>query len=320
MSRRIIHDPNRDGIDRRGFLECMAWAGAGVLYTMAGGVLRSQTIAPATLNPGGPRGEFTFVQISDSHIGFKHEPNKDVTATLQEAVERINALPERPDFIIHTGDITDLSEPSQFDTADQIMRSAKAGALFHVPGEHDVLTDDGKGYLERYGRKTKGGWYSFDHKGVHLIGLVNVLNLKPGGSGLLGDDQLAWLQNDVSGLSASTPIVLFAHRPLWPIYPEWGWATDDSAQAIGYLKRFGSVTVLNGHIHQVMQKVEGNVTFHTAMSTAFPQPQPGTAPAPGPLKVPAEKLRSLLGLSGVSCTRGQNSLAIIDSTLAGQTT
>ncbi len=317
MSSRITHNHTRDGIDRRGFLECMAWVGTGVLYTMSGGILKSEAIGRAVPKAGTRSGEFTFAQISDSHIGFKHEPNADVTATLVESVARINALPDRPDFIIHTGDLTHLSAPSEFDTVEQVMKSARANRVFYVPGEHDVLTDDGKSYLDRYGKETiGGGWYSFDHKGVHFVGLVNVLNLKAGGLGLLGSDQLAWLENDVSGLPSSAPIVVFAHMPLWSIYPEWGWGTDDASQAIGYLKRFGSVTVLNGHIHQIMQKVEGNVTFHTAMSTAFPQPPPGGAPGPGPLKVPADRLRSLLGLTDVNYVQGKNALAVIDSTLA----
>ncbi len=318
MSHRITHNHNRDGIDRRGFLECMAWVGTGVLYTMSGGVLRSGTIGSAVAESRGMTGGFTFAQISDSHIGFKHEANNDVIATLEAAVARINALPDRPDFVIHTGDISHLSASSEFDTADQVMRSVRTNRIFYVPGEHDVLTDDGQSYLERYGNETRGdGWYSFDHKGVHFIGLVNVLNLKAGGLGLLGTNQLAWLQRDVAGLSSSVPIVVFAHMPLWSIYPEWGWGTDDAAQALGYLRRFGSVTVLNGHIHQIMQKVEGNVTFHTAMSTAFPQPQPGTAPGPGPLKVSAEKLRTLLGLTDVNYVQGKSTLAVMESTLAG---
>jgi len=323
MSRRIVHDHNHDGIDRRGFLECMAWVGTGVLYTMAGGILRSETIGSPALDAGrrvDPResgGGFTFAQISDSHIGFKREPNTDVTATLQEAIARINALPETPDFVIHTGDITHLSAPSEFDTVDQTLKGLKPKQVFYVPGEHDVLADEGKSYLERYGKGTMGdGWLSFDHKGVHFIGLVNVLNMKAGGLGLLGSDQLEWLEKDLEGLPGSTPIVVFAHIPLWTIYPDWGWGTDDSEQALGYLRRFGSVTVLNGHIHQTMQKIEGNITFHTATSTAFPQPRPGAAPGPGPLKVPQEQLRSLLGLTTVRYVQGSSSLAIIDSTLA----
>jgi hypothetical protein len=122
----------------------------------------------------------------------------------------------------------------------------------------------------------------------------------------------------VKHLKHSTPIVLLAHIPLWSVYPEWGWGTEDSVQALGYLKKFGSVTVLNGHIHQTMQKVEGKVTFHTAMSTAFPQPAPGTAPSAGPMKVPDDKLRSVLGITDVNMIHGKHSLAIIDSTLSEQ--
>jgi 3',5'-cyclic-AMP phosphodiesterase len=308
-------------LERRNFLKCMAWAGAGVVWVMSGGVLTSCQLVPGA----GRKGVFSFVQISDSHIGFNKEPNQDVTKTFQEAVNKINALEDQPAFLIHTGDITHLSKPEQFDTASQVLKSAKASQVYYVPGEHDVFTDDGKLYLERFGRGTQGnGWQSFDYRGVHFIGLINVLNLKQGsgtglggsGFGQLGNDQLEWLEKDVKGLSSSTPIVVFAHIPLWTIYPEWGWGTDDSAQALSYLKRFGSVTVLNGHIHQILQKVEGNVTFHTARSTAFPQPAPGTAPAPGPIKdVPADRLRSVLGLTDVSYVTNGSPLALVDSTL-----
>ena len=175
-----------------------------------------------------------------------------------------------------------------------------------MPGEHDVI-GDGSEYLKRFGKGTKGeGWYSFDHHGVHFIGLVNVASQGTDkGLGILGSEQLEWLKADVAGLAASTPIVVFGHVPLWAVYPQWGWGTQDGEQALGYLKRFGSVTVLNGHIHQIAQKVEGNMTFHTARSTGFPQPAPGQAPAPGPLKnVPAEKLRTMLGLTKRELRRG----------------
>ncbi len=210
-------------------------------------------------------------------------------------MDKINALPTPPDFLLHTGDVSHLSKTEQFDTVDQVLKSARVKDVFFVPGEHDVLDDNGKSYLERYGKSAQGsGWYSFDKKGVHFIALVNVMNLKAGGLGSLGSEQLAWMEKDVKHLKHSTPIVVFAHIPLWSVYPEWGWGTDDSAQALAYLKKFGSVTVLNGHIHQTMQKIEGNVTFHTAMSTAFPQPQPGKADSPGPMKVPADQLRAFL--------------------------
>ena len=314
----ILHNHNNDGVDRRGFLKCMAWAGTGALFVMKGGILRSYSLSnPSALREDVPAGDLSFIQISDSHMGFNKAANPDVVATLRVAVDRINSAPRQPAFLLHTGDITHLSKPTEFDTVDQVLKSAKANQVFYVPGEHDVLGDDGKQYLERYGKGTKGGgWYSFDQKGVHFIGLVNVLNLKAGGLGSLGSEQLEWLQDDVKGLSASTPIVVFAHMPLWAIYPDWGWGTDDSAQALSYMKRFGSVTVLNGHIHQTMQKVEGNITFHTATSTAFPQPHPGAAPSPGPMKVPAEQLRSLLGLTSVGYVQVQHSLAIVDSSLA----
>jgi plastocyanin len=268
-------------------------------------------------------GDLFFVQISDSHIGFNKAANADVTATMQAAIAKINALPTAPAFLLHTGDISQLAKASEFDTADQVLRESRTKDVFFVPGEHDVGTDDGRSYLERYGKKTQrtggtGGWYSFDHSGVHFIGLVNVFNLKAGGLGTLGAEQLAWLEKDVKHLASSTPIVVFAHVPLWSVYPAWGWGTDDGARALAYLKRFGSVTVLNGHIHQTMQKVEGNVTFHTALSTAFPQPRPGTAPAPGPMVVPANQLRDVLGIRQVRYIAQHKHLAIVDETLSGE--
>lgn len=311
----LLFDHNHDGVNRRGFLKCMAWAGTGALCVLQGGVLKSFSLSDASYQHA--KGDFSFVQISDSHMGFNKPANTDVIATLQAAIAKINALPAAPEFMLHTGDITHLSKSSEFDQVQQILKSAKPKDIFFVPGEHDVLEDDGQQYRERFGKDAKGsGWYSFDKKGVHFVGLVNVMNLKAGGMGSLGPDQLAWLQDDVSHLSKSTPIVVFAHMPLWNIYPEWGWGTDDSAQALAYLKGFGSVTVLNGHIHQTMQKVEGNITFHTAASTAFPQPKPGAADSAGPMKVPADQLRSVLGVTDVNYKRGTHALAVIDSTLA----
>jgi len=312
----ILFDHNHDGIDRRGFLKCMAWAGTGALCVLEAGVLKSYGLGDPSRLEKAAKGELSFVQISDSHMGFNKPANPDVIATLKAAVAKINALPVPPEFILHTGDISHLSRPEEFDTVDQILQSASAKDVFFVPGEHDVLEDDGKQYRERYGKNTKGdGWYSFDKKGVHFIGLVNVINLKAGGLGTLGAAQLEWLKEDTHHLSKSTPVVVFAHIPLWSVYPDWGWGTQDSAQALSYFKRFGSVTVLNGHIHQTMQKVEGNVTFHTAASTAFPEPRPGDAPSPGPMKVPPEQLRGLLGVTDVNYVRTRHALALIDSTL-----
>lgn len=314
----IVHDHNKDGLDRRGFLECMAWAGTGMLWTVAGGVLGS-ALLPARAGAQNTigKGSFSFVQISDSHIGFnKAGINTDVAGTLKEAIARINALPTPPDFILHTGDLTHLAAADEFDALEQLLKSVKTQQIFYVPGEHDVTGDNGQLYLQRFGKNTKGqGWHSFDFNGVHFIGLVNVVDIQQNGLGALGNDQLEWLEDDLKGYSSDTPIVVFAHIPLWSVYPKWGWGTDDGAQALGYLKRFGSVTVLNGHIHQTMKKVEGRVTFHTAMSTAFPQPEPGQAPKPGPMKVDAGKLRDYLGITDVNYTEGKSSLAVVDSTL-----
>jgi hypothetical protein len=305
----------RDDVDRRSALECMIWAGTGMLWTIASGVPRSSLLGISEAKAQAASG-LTFLQISDSHIGFKQAPNPNPLATLGEAIAKVGALPQKPAFIIHTGDITHLSRPEEFDNADQVITTAKL-ETFYVPGEHDVIDENpGTAYMERYSKRTnnaKGtGWYSFDNSGVHFVGLVNVANLKAGGMGSLGADQLAWLADDLKGKSASTPIVLFAHIPFWTVYAEWGWGTEDSAQALDLVKRFGSVTVLNGHIHQIMQKVEGTVTFHTARSTAFPMPAPGTAPGPGPMKVPDGKLRGVLGINTVEVRQGTQPLAITD--------
>lgn len=307
----ITRNTQHDGIDRRGFLNCMAWAGTSLLYSMTGGVARSQTVGA-----GHHDGGFHFVQISDSHVGFNKPANTDVIGTLRQAIAKINALDPKPAFLIHTGDISHLSKPEEFDAVDSILQTARVDRVFFVPGEHDVLDGTGKSYLERYGKQTQGdGWYSFDSNGVHFVGLVNVLNLKAGGLGSLGSTQLEWLKKDLDARSNSTPIVVFAHVPLWTVYQDWGWGTDDGIAALALLKRFGSVSILNGHIHQNVQKIEGNIVFHTACSTAFPQPKPGSAPAPGPMMVPSDRLRSVLGLTEVRYVRGQSSLAIMDSNL-----
>ncbi len=322
MNDLILHNDHHDGIDRRGFLKCMAWTGTGVLWSVSSGLLTSRLLGQTT---GGaalpaPVGELHFVQISDSHIGFnKPAINQDVTATFRETIARINALPQAPEFLLHTGDLSHLAEADEFDTLEQLLRDCKTKQVFYVPGEHDILSDNGAQYLERFGKGSLGaGWHSFDQKGVHFIGLVNVANISEGGLGTIGAAQLDWLAKDLAPLSADTPIVVYAHIPLWSIYPKWGWGTDDAEQALKLLKRFGSVTVLNGHIHQALQKIEGNITFHTARSTAFPQPAPGAAPKPGPMKVEAARLRSFLGLTKVSYVETATPLAIVDSTLAEQ--
>jgi 3',5'-cyclic-AMP phosphodiesterase len=302
-------------LNRRGVLQCLAWAGTGLVWSVSGGVPSALGLGEAHAVEAQKAADFTFVQISDSHIGFKGEANPDPNATLQQALDRLAKLPKKPAFMLHTGDVTHLSKPEEFDTADQILKSAKLDAHY-VPGEHDVIGDDGKQFFGRFAKEAApGGWYSFDHGGVHFVALINVMGFKPGAGGSLGDDQLAWLEEDLKPRGASTPIVVMAHMPLWPIYPQWGWATDDAAQALGLMKRFGSVTVLNGHIHQVVQKVEGNVSFRTAMSTAFPQPPAGEGKGPGPMKVEPDKLKTVLGVRQIDYAPATG-LAVSDSTLA----
>jgi hypothetical protein len=310
--------PSDDGIDRRDMLKCMAWVGTGLIWAMNGGVSTSRVFGRQ--EDAGAKPTFTFIQISDSHLGFARDPNKDVAATLKQTISRINALPEPPAFVLHTGDLTHFAKPEEFDAVAGLLSEVKTGKVFYVPGEHDFDGDGNGEYLKRYGRGTMGtGWHSFDHGGVHFIGLVNVANSKSGsggGLGVIGRDQLLWLEKDVAGLKDSTPVVVFAHVPLWAVYEKWGWGTRDGEQALNLLKRFGSVTVLNGHIHQVLQKVEGQVTFHTARSTAFPQSEPGKG-SPGPIRnLAADKLKAALGLSTVSYVENRGSLAIVDSTLA----
>jgi 3',5'-cyclic-AMP phosphodiesterase len=312
----ISKNGNDDQIDRRGFLKCMAWAGAGVVWSVNGGILTSTVLADSVDNAKNiATAELNFVQISDSHIGFNKPANTDVVGTFREAISRINSLPVRPEFMLHTGDLSHLSDPAEFDTLAQLLKECKTSDVFYVPGEHDIF-DNGVLYKERFGKGSLGtGWHSFDQKGVHFVGLVNVAHIQEGGLGILGQEQLDWLEKDLAGLSASTPIVVFAHIPLWAVYPQWGWGTDDAEKALSFLRRFGSVTVLNGHIHQALQKVEGNITFHTARGLAFPLPAPGSAPKPLPVVVDAPQLKKLLGLRTVTYTESDHNLAIVDSTL-----
>lgn len=305
---------SRLDMDRRGALRCLGWSGAGLVWAVSGGVPRLLSASSSAFAAELAASSFAFAQISDSHIGFGKEPNSEPGATLQAALAQLRAT--RPAFLLHTGDVSHLSKPEEFDTAAQLMR-ASGFETHYVPGEHDVLGDDTQLFFKRFTPSAPQGWYSFDHTGVHFVALVNVLNFKAGGLGNIGDEQLRWLADDLRGKSDSTPIVVFTHIPLWSVYPGWGWATDDGDKALALLRRFGSVTVLNGHIHQVLQKVEGNIVFHSAMSTAYPQPAPGQAAGPGPLKVPAAQLRSVLGTSAFEWKSGGAGFSIAEHTLDG---
>jgi len=307
----------QDG-ERRRLLKCMAMASAGVLWTMKGGVLSAKTLdGVASLADS----DFSFVQISDTHVGFHQAANPDVMATLQSAIAHVGALGRTPSFVLHTGDVTHLSKPEQFDDAQQAFKAVKTDRWFFTPGEHDTVGDNGAEFFKRFGGGVNGkGYYSFDYKGMHCICLVNVLDFKAGSLVQLGDEQLEWVEKDLKKVSSSTPILVFAHIPLWTVYEPWGWGTGDAPRLYTYLRRFGSVTVLNGHIHQIQQKIEGNMTFYTARGTAYPQPQPGAAPSPGPLTVPAGELGSYLGIREVRHVHVKGPLAVTDTSLALPTT
>jgi len=304
-------------LSRRRALQCMAFGGAGTLFALSGGVLAPIDLAAAASRREGSLGKPLFVQLSDTHIGFHKDANPDVNGTLSSTIELVNGLQQQPALILHTGDITHLSKPEEFDTAQQMLGRLRTSELHTVPGEHDVADATVSEYFNRFGKASNNkGYYSFDHAGVHFVALINVLQAKDGGAGYLGEEQLAWVKKDLSARTASTPVVVFAHMPLWNIYEPWGWRTSDSEALSGELRRFGSVTVLNGHIHQIVQKVEGNITFHTARSTAYPQPAPGEGPGPGPLKVPAEELAHRLGMTSVSVKEHPRSLVLNDTALA----
>ena len=310
---------DRSSLTRRNALKCMAYGGAGTLFALSGGIFMPIDLATAAADKAGTAklGKPLFVQISDTHIGFNKDANPDVSATLQQTIDFVNGMPEQPPLIIHTGDITHLSKPAEFDAAQQLLGKLRTTELHTVPGEHDTTDATQTEYFNRFGKASNNkGYYSFDHSGVHFIGLINVLQFKPGGLGTLGADQIAWVTADLKGRSSSTPIVVFAHMPLWTIYEPWGWGTGDADQVMAQLARFGSVTVLNGHIHQIVQKVEGNVTYQTARSTAYPQPLAGQADGPGPLKVPADQLEKMLGVTSVTAAKNQKPLSLTNSTLA----
>ena len=303
---------------RREALKCMAYGGAGTLFVLAGGVFTPVDLAAAGdyKSSGIRQGKPLFVQISDTHVGFAKDANPDVNGTLTRTIDLVNAMPEQPALILHTGDITHLSKPAEFDLAQQMLGRLRTTELHTIPGEHDTADAAVTEYFSRFGKASNNkGYYSFDHSGVHFVGLINVLQFKPGGLGTLGVEQLAWVARDLKRRSASTPIVVFAHMPLWTIFEPWGWGTSDADQLLTHLRRFGSVTVLNGHIHQIVQKVEGHVTFHTARSTAYPQPAPGEGAGPGPLKVSGDQLPKMLGVTNVSVVNHPRSLTLSDRTI-----
>ncbi|MCD4487044.1 metallophosphoesterase [Chromobacterium vaccinii] len=300
---------------RREALGCLAaWSGAALVWTMAGGVPRAQAAGEMGAGEGG----LSFVQISDTHLGFHREANPDVQGSLRRAIADINALQRAPAFAVHTGDVSHLSKPEEFDLGRQMFKEIRVDRVHTIPGEHDALDEGVSGYLKFFDHDGKGkAWYSFDQGGVHFVALNNVLNFSTSRLAALGDEQLAWLKRDLAGLSRSTPIIVLAHIPLWTVYEPWGWGTADADRVMALLRPFGSVTVLNGHIHQVMQKVEGHVAFHTARSLAYPLPTPGQAGfgEPAPVKVPAGELGKLLGTRQLTIVPDSGQLAMVDTPL-----
>ena len=286
---------------RKDFIEHVSWTGAGIAWTLsASGLMTS--VADAR----GAKNGLSFVQISDSHIGFARPENPDVVGTFKKTIDDINALAVQPSFVVHTGDLTHLSKPEQFDTVKSMLAQLKA-PLVVMPGEHDVIGSPDN-YLAAFGSKdAPKGWHSFDMNGVHFVVLVNVFNFEIDGK--LGQEQQDWVAKDLAAQKSSTPIVVFGHVPLYALYEKWGWTTEDGTAVLAALQRFDAVTVLNGHIHQVIQHTEGNIRFATAASTAYPQPAPGTADKPGPLKFPDNQLLGVLGYRSVQLAMGPATVA-----------
>ena len=301
-------------MSRRQLIRHTAWFGAAVGFAVVGGEVVSHVADATAAQRAVGRPTLRFAQVSDSHIGFTGAPNPDVAGSFGHAIDQINNLGYTPDFVIHTGDLTHLSTPGQFDQVKQMVGGLKTPHVFTVPGEHDSVDDAGQKYRNAFGAGSVGdGWYSFDIAGVHVIALVNTLNLHK--LGHLGVDQLEFVEKDVARLSSDTPIIVFSHIPLFAMYPDWGWGTDDAVQALSYLRRFASVTCLNGHVHQLFSKTEGNVTFYSGTTTAYPLPRPGDGPAPKPVTLPAGKLRDVLGVREVTYTKGETALALKEDRL-----
>lgn len=291
-------------MNRSDALKCAGWFGASMTWTLVGGLPVLAEAKP---------GEFSFVQISDSHLGFQGDANPDVAGTFAKTITDLNALPQRPAFVVHTGDVTHLAKPAQFALAKEIVGDLKS-EFFAIPGEHDVIGDKGALFHQNFGHGADP-WWSMNANGAHFVFLVNVLGFAGfAGMGDLGNAQLSWLANDLASVKSDSPLIIFAHVPLFAVYPEWGWTTADAAQALTLLRRFSSVTVLNGHIHQIQTAVEGSVRFYTARPMAYPLPAPGSVPHPAPMTVAAADLPQFLGYREIEIVP-EDVAAIDDHTL-----
>jgi hypothetical protein len=273
-------------IDRRDFLKLAGIGGVGVVLSSAlPGVARAHD-----------EDDFFFLQLSDTHWGFEGAPNPDAKGTLPKTIAAVNSLEQRPDFIIFTGDLTHTTDNPverrrRLAEFKQIVGELKAKTVRFMPGEHDASLDNGKAFQEFFGKTH----YTFDHKGVHFIVVDNVSDPRA----LIGDEQLAWLAADLKRQPAEAPIVVFTHRPLFDLAPQWDWATRDGAKAIELLMPHKKVTVFYGHIHQEHHHMTGHIAHHAAKGLMFPLPAPGSQPNRAPLPWnPAEPYKGL-GFRGV---------------------
>ncbi len=270
------------GIDRRDFLRLAGLGGA----VFASGLAGCASMA------GSDKDEFYFVQLSDSHWGFKGDAlNPDAAGTLPKAVAAVNALPEPPDFIIFTGDLTHTTDDPQerrrrLAGFREVVSKLQVKKIHFMPGEHDASLDRGQAWKEFFGEST----YSFDHKGVHFVALDNVSDP----AARIGEAQLAWLKADLARLDKDAPIVVMTHRPLFDLMPQWDWATRDGKAAIELLMPYRHVTVFYGHIHQEHHHMTAHIAHHSAKSLIFPLVAPGSRPKREPIPWdPANPYRGL---------------------------
>ncbi len=281
--------------DRRDFIALMGLGGLVFASGLAcGGAPGSPPAAAPGAPPAAPESaeDFFFLQLSDTHWGFQGAPNPQAGVTLEHAVATINSVDRLPDFIVFTGDLTHTTDdPAQrrerMKRFREIVSALKVKDVRFLPGEHDAAPDRGEAYRESFGDPT----YAFDHKGVHFVVLDNVS--LPGGA--VGEAQISWLEADLARLRPDARVVVFTHRPLFPLFPEWEWATKDGDSVLQILQRRPAATVFYGHIHQEHHRTTGNVAHHAARSLIFPLPAPGSVPKKAPLPWSAESADHGLG-------------------------
>jgi hypothetical protein len=287
-------------IDRRDFLRL-----AGV-----GGAVFASGLAGCASMAGATHDDFYFVQLSDTHWGFKGPAvNPDAGGTLQKAVASVNALTVKPDFIVFTGDLTHTTDDPKerrrrlAEFKDIVSRLDNKNVHF-MPGEHDASLDNGQAWKEFFG----ASYYSFDHKGVHFIAIDNVSDP----AAKIGEAQLAWLKADLTKQAQDAPIVVLTHRPLFDLYPQWDWATKDGAQAIALLMPYRNVTVFYGHIHQEHHHMTGHIAHHSAKSLIFPLIAPGSKPKREPIAWDAAQPYKGLGFRGIEAELKKSAYEIVE--------